>query len=89
MLGAWLAHDQSPAPEARVPIRGTGGAPPKRDWDVFWIEVARYAAKNDLMPEDRPELQKHLERWAIDKDPKEPMDGSTIRRKLAKLFAPN
>jgi len=63
------------------------GRPPKHDWDAFWIEVAHFAAKNDLMPEDRAELQQHMERWAVGAAPNDPMDSTTIRRKLQSLFA--
>jgi len=44
-----------------------GGLPPKHDWDSFWIEVALYAAENDLDPEHRTELQRHMQKWTAER----------------------
>jgi hypothetical protein len=66
--------------------RPTGGRPVTRDWDAFWIEVAHYAAINDLELEHRPELQRHMQEWSA-RESTSPMDESSIRRKLAQLYA--
>jgi hypothetical protein len=60
-----------------------GGAPPRHDWDAFWIEVALYAAKHDLDPDPahRRDLQQHMVEWAARE-----LDEATIRGRLSRLF---
>jgi hypothetical protein len=65
--------------------RSIGGRPAKHDWEQFWIEVALYAAKNDLDPELRTELQRHMRKWAA-KNWADPPDDPTIRRRIKRLF---
>jgi len=65
--------------------RAAGGATPRHDWEAFWIEVALYAAKNDLNPEHRLELQRHMVDWTAHMWP-EPPDPATIRARLKKLY---
>jgi hypothetical protein len=55
------------------------------EWEGFWIEVALYAAKHDLDPEHRRDLQRHMEEWTATQWP-EPPDKATIRRRLQRLF---
>jgi hypothetical protein len=62
-----------------------GGSPPKHDWEAFWIQVAIWAARNDLVKEDRPRLQKHMTDWTATQWPTPP-DPATIRKKLSALF---
>lgn len=75
-----------PTPMAEEPRRNPGGRQAKYDWDSFWIEVAWYAAENDLDGEHRTELQQRMEQWTGQKW-RDPPDGATIRRKLAALYA--
>jgi hypothetical protein len=74
-------------PETAKPERSNdaGGRPPKHDWDAFWIEVAHYAAANDLEPQHRQELQRYMEDWTASKWPSPP-EPATIRARLAKLY---
>lgn len=62
-----------------------GGAPRKHDWEQFWIEVALYAAKNDLDPAHRTELQRHMRAWAAEHWTNPP-DDPTIRGRIRRLF---
>lgn len=69
--------------------KNSGGRPPKWDWDEFWIEIALWAAQNDLVPEDlrRQELKRHIMQWFANRNP----DGDTpsdsdVRRRLSALF---
>jgi hypothetical protein len=66
--------------------RASGGRPPVHDWDAFWIEVAWYAAENDLEAAHRHELQRHMENWTA-KTWEKPPDAETIRKKIRELFA--
>ncbi len=68
-----------------APVRGSGGAPPRHDWDAFWIEVALYAAQHDLDPARRRDLQQHMVEWARRELP-DPPDEATIRTRLRRLF---
>jgi len=65
--------------------RSGGGAPPKHDWEAFWIEVALFAEKNELDPTHRSELQKHMVDWTAGTSLKPP-DEATIRSRLARLY---
>lgn len=74
--------------DVRMPVNGRqprGGAPQKHDWEEFWIEVALYAAKNDLDPEHRTELQRHMRAWTAERWTNPP-DDPTIRRRIKRLF---
>lgn len=62
-----------------------GGRPAKHDWEAFWIEVSHYAARNDLDPDNRRELQRHMEDWTAERWVDAP-DVATIRNKLARLY---
>jgi hypothetical protein len=89
-LTAKVQREQKQGPSdaggaVRQGARTAGGAPPRHDWDAFWIEVALYAAKNDLDPNYRQELQAHTVAWAAETS-SEPPDDATIRSKLARLF---
>ena len=64
--------------------KNAGGRPPLHDWDSFWIEVALYAAENDLEDQHWRDLQKHMEDWTSDQG-KKPPDPATIRKKLQRL----
>jgi len=68
-----------------VAMPNAGGRPPKHDWEAFWIQVAHYSAINDLHPDQRPELQNHMESWTAE-EWLEPPDPATIRNKLARLY---
>jgi hypothetical protein len=67
-------------------IRSTGGKPPKHDWDAFWIEVALYASKNDLIGVERTELQQHMERWSAEHMSDPTPNPATVRAKIKKLY---
>jgi hypothetical protein len=62
-----------------------GGRPPKYDWDAFWIEIAIYAALNNLEEGHRSELQTHMMKWAAEHWADPPED-ATIRGRLRKLY---
>ncbi len=70
--------------------KGKGGRQPSQDlWRPFWIEVACWAAANELIPADeqRPALRRHLLDWAVQpSDMKRPSEPS-IDRALTDLFA--
>jgi hypothetical protein len=65
--------------------RPRGGAPPRHDWDAFWIEVALYAAKHDIDPARRRDLQQHMVEWATGELQDHP-DEATIRARLRRLY---
>lgn len=75
-----------PPPIAEPPRRNPGGRQSRHDWDAFWIEVAWYAAQNDLEEKHRAELQQYMEDWTARTSP-DPPDAATIRKKLAALYA--
>ena len=67
------------------PRRAAGGAPPKHNWDAFWIQVSIWTEQWGFGEDDRPRLQKHLEAWTAERFCNPP-DPSTIRKKLAQLY---
>jgi len=75
----------APSPDAQ---KNRGGRPPAHDWEAFWIEVACWAAANDLIPEkqNRPGLRQHMLAWSATQWT-QPPDASTVDKKLAALFA--
>jgi len=73
-------------PDAGKGRRSPGGRPTIHDWDAFWIEVALYAARHDLVRDRRPELQRYMQEWAANRSDDRQMDDSTIREKLRSLF---
>jgi hypothetical protein len=79
-----MATEAAPSPitESRQP---RGGRPPQHDWEGFWIQVAMYAAANDLEPNDRVNLQRHMQEWTAQHWPQAP-DPATIRIHLKRLF---
>ena len=66
--------------------RNRGGRPPIHAWEAFWIEVACWAAKNDLQLDDRPELRRHMLAWFA-KHSSAPPDDSSVDKKLSALYA--
>jgi hypothetical protein len=65
-------------------LKQPGGRPPKFNWDLFWIEITRYADTEGLPV--RSKLHRHMmeycaEQWG-DKSPGD----STVRVKLAQLY---
>ncbi len=94
VLGIWPlrpAIEMHPTlPQTPIPTnerQSRGGVAPKHDWDGFWIEVAHYAAKNDLNPEHRRDLQRHMQAWTAEHW-LEPPDPATIRSRMKRLFDP-
>jgi hypothetical protein len=83
-----LAPLRKPVPNQlpAAPPKNTGGRPLKHDWDAFWIEVAHFAALQELDPKHRAELQRHMMDWtaANMKDPAP--DEATIRSRLKRLY---
>jgi hypothetical protein len=69
-------------------IENRRGRPRAQYWDDFWIEVALYAAINDINheQESRTALQRHMQEWSAGRNPPGP-DDRTIREKLSSLFA--
>lgn len=65
-----------------------GRKPSQNMWEPFWIEVALWAAKNDLTPagERRLELRRHMQAWAAGPTSPRPSDTS-IDRALRSLFS--
>jgi hypothetical protein len=90
VLRCWPSDSKrisAPAPAASPKHGHTlGGAPPRYDWESFWIEVVLYAAKHDLDLEHRNELHRHMCEWAAQNWPAPP-DDATVRNRMAKLFA--
>jgi hypothetical protein len=91
VLAVWpAAGDAEPAVgvvglTVRSQRRAPGGAPPRHDWDAFWIEVCIWSEANGFEERDRPALQKLMQDWTAKKW-SEPPDASTIRKKLAQLY---
>jgi hypothetical protein len=73
--------EQATPPPAKTP----GGRPVKHDWDAFWIEVALYAAKEDLQHQYRADLARHMKEWFGRQSP-DPPDETTIEKKLKRLW---
>ncbi len=80
-----------PAPEPLAPdpepAKGKGGRPRKHDWEAFYIEVAWWAAANDLSTDgnERPELQRYMVEWCQRWGNSAP-DPRTIQDKLRDLY---
>ncbi len=83
----FLLRDHIDEPSAQPP-RNTGGRSSRPDWDIFWVEVARYAALNGLDPQYRRELQQHMARWAAENMTDPVPDDATIRGRLRLLYEP-
>jgi hypothetical protein len=71
-------------PPPRDLLKHRGGRPSRFDWDLFWIEITRYADTDGLPV--RAKLHRHMmnycaERWGDDA----PSD-STVRERLARLY---
>ena len=83
-------NNQQPITKAEITVsdahKHPGGRPTTYDWDTFWIEVVRFVDLNGLDAEVRLKCQKHMESWTAEKWENPPGE-STIRGKLAKLFA--
>ena len=62
-----------------------GGRPAVHAWEAFWIEVACWAAKNDLQEDDRPALRRHMLAWFAEQS-SAPPDDSAVDRKLRALY---
>jgi hypothetical protein len=95
VLCLWPAEGQAQFREADnvrpaaapQPRKNQGGRPTKWNWDQFWIEVALWAAKNDLVDEDsRPNLTNHIVNWFATNNGGETPPDSSIRERIAKLF---
>lgn len=65
-----------------------GGRPPRWDWDGFWIEVALWAAANDINEDGncRPALTKRVTQWFADNNGGETLADSEIRSKIGALY---
>ena len=94
MPAEWLESDASPnlAPAAEASdiscetaFQTKRGRPPSHDWEEFWIQVAIYAARDDLKLEHRRELQTHMMKWTAEHWQNAP-DQATVRSRLARLF---
>jgi hypothetical protein len=84
--------DSPPAPQlaAQVPrVQNRGGKPPRHDWLLFLMEVAWWAAANDLHSHEahREDLQRHMVEWCDREWRDDAPDDSTIRKKLQDLYA--
>lgn len=73
-------------PAAPNPTESKVGRPVEHDWEAFWIEVAVRMGLNGLEDVTRRELQTYMQIWCAEHSTNPP-DDSTIRRKLAKLYA--
>ena len=78
----------SPAKKGKVVptagTRGGPGAPPRHDWDGFWIAVCRYIHDNGW-PETQAALVRNLmDRLVTDSDTAP--DESTVRKKVSRLW---
>ncbi|WP_156612480.1 hypothetical protein [Paramagnetospirillum marisnigri] len=64
--------------------RGGPGAPPKYDWESFWIETCR-RLHDDGPPSTQKEMVLNLLGWFDDKGAAVP-DESTVKKKVSKLW---
>jgi hypothetical protein len=90
VISLWPVHPSEAPADVKVegiaePLRFRGGRPVRHDWDEFWIEVVSYAAEKGLFPEDRLQLQQHMQEWTAQRW-EEPPDPATIRARLRRLF---
>ncbi len=63
---------------------GRRGAPPRFDWDSFWIEVCRIVHE-DGIPITQSELVRRMNQW-FDSQERGSPDESTIKKKLKPLW---
>jgi hypothetical protein len=70
----------APAPEKQ----GRRGAPPRFDWDSFWIEVCRIVHE-DGIPLTQSELVRRMNEWFDSRNRASP-DESTVKKKLKPLW---
>src|SRR3954470_12609400 len=70
----------TPAPETQ----GRLGAPPRFDWDGFWIEVCRIVHE-DGIPLTQSDLVRRMNQW-FDSQERGSPDESTIKKKLKPLW---
>ncbi len=75
-------QEQGLSPQPDVQIRR--GAPPRFDWDGFWVEVCRIV-HNDGLPETQNELVGRMAEW-FEVHRKTAPDESTIKKKLRPLW---
>ncbi|MBF0095636.1 MAG: hypothetical protein HQL34_13960 [Alphaproteobacteria bacterium] len=64
--------------------RGGPGAPPRHDWDGFWIAVCRHIHDSGL-PETQAALVRSLMDWLSTNTDSVP-DESTVRKKVSRLW---
>lgn len=65
-------------------VRGGPGAPPKYDWDGFWVEACR-RIHDDGIPPTQAAMVRDLLGWFDDKCAAVP-DESTVKKKVSKLW---
>jgi len=66
------------------PISGTGGRPPKWDWDACWAEICR-RVHFDGLPVTQAELVRELQEWFVERYGDAPSD-SQIKERVSKVF---
>jgi hypothetical protein len=79
--------ESAPAPRdvsVASAARGGPGAPPKYDWESFWIETCR-RLHDDGPPSTQKEMVLNLLGWFDDKGAAVP-DESTVKKKVSKLW---
>ena len=73
----------TPGPVSAAP-RGGPGAPPRHDWDGFWITVCRHIHDNGW-PETQAAMVRDLMDWFTANTDNAP-DESTVRKKVSRLW---
>jgi len=64
--------------------RNRVGRPTHYDWDKFWIEVAMYAAREDLTKDDWRKFAKHMREWCFENF-SDGFDKTNINKKIKPL----
>ena len=72
-------------PEAKPRGGDEGERPALHDWKAFLIEVAWWAAKNGLQPEDHSNLRRHMSKWCEEYFDT-PADNSAVDKMLEEVL---
>lgn len=74
----------APAIPAQEPLKNRGGAPPKYDWEAFYLEIS-IIADLDGLPDTQADLERLMADWCLNLWRKEP-SSSRLKAKISKIY---